>query len=433
MVIVISLMMALFLTASSFASSAQMVYVIPVTGTIDPGQAKFIERNYREAEKLQAAMVFLEIDTPGGLVDAALEIRDTIRHSSVPTTAFVKGGAISAGALIALTCKTIAMEPGATIGAAEPRIGDEKADEKYISYFAKEMAATAEMNGRNPDIAAAMVDSDVEISNLIEKGKLLTLTYQEAKEHGYTDYIVQDRQELLNAIQLGDAQVVEAAMSLSENITRIVTNPFVAPILLMFGIAGIVIELFTLGWGIAGSLGIISLGLYFGGHLLGGFTGWEVILLFIIGIILLGVEALVPGFGLPGTAGIICITISIILTAPSWEAGIISLVFALVGTIILLLLSFKVLNKRKFWNRLVLGLEFNKKDGYIPQSQDFSKYIGQKGVAHTTLRPAGAVLLDEGTRLDVVTAGEFIPQGTRVEIIFVEGMRIVVQPEIKSE
>ena len=429
----ISIIVATILTTSAFASPAQMVYVIPVDGTIDPGQAKFIERNYREAEKLQAAMVLLEIDTPGGLVDAALDIRDTVRRSSMPTTAYVRGGAISAGALITLACKTIAMEPGATIGAAEPRIGDKKADEKYISYFAKEMASTAEVNGRNPDIAAAMVDSDIEIPGLVDKGKLLTLTYQEAKEHGYTEYIVKDRQELLNTMGQGDAQIIEADMSLSESITRVVTNPYIASILLMLGIAGIVIELFTLGWGIAGTVGLISLGLYFGGHLLGGFTGWEVILIFLVGIILLGVEMLVPGFGLPGISGIICVIISIIMTAPSWEAGVISLVFAIIGTIILLLLSFKVLKKRKILDRFVLGLKLNKEDGYIPQSQDFSKYIGQKGVAFTTLRPAGAALLDDGTRLDVVTAGDFIPKGTRVQVVYVEGMRIVVQAETKSE
>jgi membrane-bound serine protease (ClpP class) len=431
--LIIMLMSIIMLTPSAFASPAQMAYVIQVDGTIDPGQAKYIERHYSEAEKLQATMVILEIDTPGGLVEPALNIRDTIRHSPVPTTAFVRGGAISAGALITLACKTIAMEPGATIGAAEPRIGTEKADEKYISFFSKEMAATAEVNGRDPQIAAAMVDSDIVIPNLVEKGKLLTLTYQEAKEHGYSDYIVKDRQELLTALNLQDAQIIEATISLAERIMRIVTNPFVAPLLLTLGIAGIVIELFTMGWGIAGTLGLVSLGLYFGGHLLGGFTGWEVVLLFLIGIILLGVEALAPGFGIFGIGGIICVVVSIILTAPSWEVGVISLIFAIIGTVILLFLSFKIMKKRQFLDRFVLGLKFNKEEGYIPQSQDFSKYAGQKGVALTPLRPAGAIQLDDGTRLDVVTVGDFIPQGSLVKVIQIEGVRIVVQTEKGNE
>jgi len=432
-ILFVSLIIALLMTTSLPAAPAQSVYVIPVEGTIDPGQAKFIERHYREAEKLQAALVILEIDTPGGRVDAASEIRDTVKRSAIPTAAYVKGGAISAGALITLAAKTIAMEPGATIGAAEPRIGSEKADEKYISYFAKEMSSTAGIHGRNPDLAVAMVDSDAEIPGLVEKGKLLTLTYLEAEKYGYADYIVKDRSELLSKLELSDARIIEAAMSVSEMIARVVTNPYIAPLLLTLGIAGLVIEVFTLGWGIAGTVGIVSLILYFGGHLLAGFTGWEVILIFLVGVILLGVEMLAPGFGLPGIGGIICIIISIIMTAPSWEAGVVSLVFAIIGTIVLLLLSFKVLHKRKFWDRLILGLKFNKEDGYVPQSEDFSKHLGKKGTAQTTLRPAGTVVLDEGTRLDVVTAGEFIAKGTRVEVVFVEGMRVVVQAAKENE
>jgi len=416
-----------FLLKPLSASPAQLVYVIPVEGTVDPGQAKFIERSYLEAEKLQADLVILEVDTPGGMVDAAVKISDTIRRSSIPTTALVRGGAISAGALITLTCKKIAMEPGSTMGAAEPRIGTERADEKYVSYFSQKMAAVADINGRDPDIAVAMVDRDKAIPGLVEEGKLLTLTYLEAEKNGYADYIVKDRNELLAKIDMSGAEVVEVKPSVSETITRLVTNPYVASLLLTLGIAGIVIEVFTIGWGIAGTLGLISLGLYFGGNLLAGFTGWEVILLFVLGIILLGVEAIAPGFGLPGLGGIMCIIISIVLAAPSWEAGVISLTIALVGTIVLVMLSFKVLNKRKFWDRLVLGLKYKKEDGYVPQAQDLGKYIGLKGTAFTTLRPAGTAVLEDGTRLDVVTDGEFIPKGDKIEVVRVEGMRIIVR------
>lgn len=426
LVVIISLL-ALMIPTGLLAGTEQLVYVIPVQETIDPGLAKFVERSYQEAEKLKADMVILEIDTPGGRIDAALQIRDRIRQSPVPTTALVKGGAISAGALISLACKTIAMQPGATIGDAEPRIGSEKADEKVVSYWAKEMAATAEVNGRDPQIAIAMADRDAVIPGLVEKGKLLTLTYQEALQHGYADHIVQDRAELLDVLKLKEATLVEAQLSVSEKVTRIVTNPYIAPLLLTLGIAGIVIELFTIGWGIAGTLGLLSLSLYFGGHLLAGFTGWESILLFLLGIILLGVEMLVPGFGLPGIGGIVCIFVSIVLTAPDWETGIVSLVLALVGTIVLLLISFKLLTKRKFWDRLVLGLKYAKEEGYVSQRQDLEQYIGQQGLASTPLRPAGTVVLDNGTRLDVVTEGEYVQRGERVEVVRVEGVRIVAR------
>jgi len=426
-IIVLLEMILILFTPLAFAAPTKTVYVIPLEGTIDSGQAKFIERSYLDAEKMKVDMVILEVDTPGGLVEAALDIRDNIRNSPLPTTAFVKGGAISAGALITLACQKIAMAPGSTIGAAEPRIGMERADEKYVSYFAKEMAATAEVNGRRTDIAEAMVDRDRKIEGLIDQGKLLTLTYQEAQKYGYADYIVDSRGELLTELGLAQSEVKETQLSLSEQFMRVVTNPYVAPFLLMIGIAGIVIEIFTIGWGIAGSIGIVSLALYFGGNLMAGFTGWEAILLFLLGLILLGVEAFIPGFGVPGIGGVICMFVSIILAAPSWEAGIISLIFAIVGTIILSLLSFKILRKRKFWNRLILDTKYKKEDGYIPQAKDLSQYVGHTGTAYTTLRPAGTAILDDGTRLDVVTAGEYLAQGERIEIVAVEGIRIIVR------
>ncbi|MDX9870812.1 MAG: nodulation protein NfeD [Clostridia bacterium] len=409
------------------SAAGETVYIIPITGVVDAGQAEFVERSFAEAAEMQAAMVILEVDTPGGLVEAALEIRNTILQSEVPTTAFVKGGAISAGSLITIACEQIAMRPGATMGAAEPRVGMERADEKFVSYFAKEMAATAEVNGRRTDIAEAMVDVDREIEGLVEKGKLLTLTYREAQEYGYADYIVNSRAELLTELDLSGAAVKEFAPSLPEQFMRLVTNPYVAPILLTIGIAGIVIEAFTIGWGIAGTIGILSLALYFGGNLLAGFTGWEAVLLFLLGMILLAVEAFMPGFGVFGAGGIVCMTVSIVLAAPSWETGIISLIFAIVGTIVLLMLSFKILRKRKLWDRLILSTTYKKEDGYIPQSQDLSGFVGKTGTAYTPLRPSGTVVMEDGVRLDVVTGGEFIARGEKVVVVAVEGIRIVVK------
>lgn len=418
---------AVFFAAPATAQVPQTVYVIPVKETIEPGLAKFMERNYLEAEKMRADLVLLEVDTPGGRIDAALQIRDLIKKSPIPTAALVQGGAISAGALITLASSKIAMVPGSTIGDAEPRTGSERADEKIVSYWAKEMAATAEMNKRDPKVAVAMADRDAGYPNLVEKGKLLTLTYLEAQKVGYTDFIVRDRNEFLAQLGFADARVIEAQASVAERLTRLVTNPFVAPFLLMIGIAGVLIEVFTVGWGIAGLLGIMSLTLYFGGHLLAGFTGWESILLFLVGAILLAVEAFVPGFGIPGISGIICIAVSIVLAAPSWEVGVISLVLSLTGTIILVLLSFKFLAKRKFLQRLVLGFKPAKETGYVPQSTDWGQYLGQVGEAFTILRPAGTMVLKDGTRLDVVTAGDFIKKGEKVEVIQVEGGRIIVR------
>jgi membrane-bound serine protease (ClpP class) len=238
---------------------------------------------------------------------------------------------------------------------------------------------------------------------------------------------VQDRAELLEVLNLSGAEVVEAQLSTAEKITRIVTNPYVSPLLLTLGIAGILIEILTVGWGVAGIVGFSSLALYFSGHIIAGFTGWEAILLFLLGMILLCVEIFMPGFGIFGLGGIASIAISIILSAPSWEAGITSLVLAILGTIILLVLSLKLLTKRKFWDHLVLGTKYNKEEGYIPQGEDLSIHLGKKGEAITILRPAGTVMLDDGIRLDAVTDGGFIQKGERIEIIKVEGIRLIVR------
>jgi membrane-bound serine protease (ClpP class) len=429
-VVLFGLLIILFITLFTntvFAALSPRVFVIPVESTIDLGLASFIDRSYKEAEALAVDLVLLEIDTPGGRVDAAQEIKKTITNSPLSTAALVKGGAISAGAYITLACPKIAMVPGSTIGDAEPRIGDERADEKFVSYWASEMGATAERNGRDRTIAMAMADRDLEIPGLVEKGKLLTLTYQQALEYRFTDYVVQDQAEFLEILNLSGAEVLEAQLSTAEKITRIVTNPYISTLLLTLGIAGILIEILTVGWGIAGFVGLASLALYFGGHILAGFTGWEAILLFLLGLILLCVEIFMPGFGIFGFGGIASISLSIILSAPSWEAGIISLVLAILGTIILIILSLKLLTKRKFWDRLVLGTKYKKEEGYIPQGEDLSIHLGKRGEAITILRPAGTVMLDDGTRLDVVTDGSFIQKGERIEIIKVEGIRLIVR------
>jgi len=428
--VLFGLLIILFITLFTntvFAVPSPRVFVIPVESTIDLGLASFIDRSYKEAEALAVDLVLLEIDTPGGRVDAAQEIKKTITNSPLSTAALVKGGAISAGAYITLACPKIAMVPGSTIGDAEPRIGDERADEKFVSYWASEMGATAERNGRDRTIAMAMADRDLEIPGLVEKGKLLTLTYQQALEYRFTDYVVQDQAEFLEILNLSGAEVLEAQLSTAEKITRIVTNPYISTLLLTLGIAGILIEILTVGWGIAGFVGLASLALYFGGHILAGFTGWEAILLFLLGLILLCVEIFMPGFGIFGFGGIASISLSIILSAPSWEAGIISLVLAILGTIILIILSLKLLTKRKFWDRLVLGTKYKKEEGYIPQGEDLSIHLGKRGEAITILRPAGTVMLDDGTRLDVVTDGSFIQKGERIEIIKVEGIRLIVR------
>ncbi|MCL2164722.1 MAG: hypothetical protein FWH55_10120 [Oscillospiraceae bacterium] len=213
---------------------------------------------------------------------------------------------------------------------------------------------------------------------------------------------------------------------MAEMTVNFLTNPIVAPILLTVGIAGVIIEIMTPGFGAAGIIGGSSLILYFTGHIMAGFFGWGVLLLFLAGVILMIVEAMIPGFGAPGILGLLCFLASIVLVAPSFEVGIRSLVIALLGSIVLIFLALRFFGVSKFWSRLSLRLSLGKEEGYISQKEDFTAYVGRIGKTATALRPAGFVVLDDGKRLDVVSEGGFIEKDQTVTVIRAEGPMIFV-------
>lgn len=414
-------------------AAAGPVYVVPISGTIDRGLTNFVERAYEEADAQNAARVLLEINTPGGYLEEAIAIKDIINSAKTPTIAYVTGGAISAGALLALNAPDLVMAPGTTIGAAEPRLGMEKADEKVVSYWASELAGAAEKNGRDPQVARAMADADVVIPGVVEKGKLLTLTAGQAMELGMIDDVLATRAEVLEKYDLAGSSVIEMNFSSTENMVRWLSNPYVSSLLLTIGIAGLVIEIFTMGFGVAGIIGIIALALYFGGSLLAGLSGWGAVLLFLVGLILLLVEVLVtPGFGLTGVGGLVAIIVSVFMTAPSGEQAVISLVIAILGTIILLALSVKFLPTRNIWRRLILNTKQEKDTGYVAPQIDLMKFLNQEGITVTPLRPAGIAEI-RGERVDVVSEGAFIPPGMPVKVVKVEGSRVVVRQENNNE
>lgn len=423
-----SMMMLLVLCVPVSAKPGDLVYVIPIEGTIDPALASFVERIYEEAEEQKAARVILEINTYGGYIDAAIRINERIMTSSVPTSSFVTKKAISAGALITLSGEKIYMAQGTTIGAAEPRIGDKKADEKVVSMWSQTLRAAAETYGRDGEIAAAMADEDIVISGLKAKGKLLTLTQKQALELKMADAAAGNREEVLAKSGLSGAKVVVAETSTAEKLARWAVSPYVSPILLTIGMAGIILELFTVGFGVAGTLGIVAMALYFGGHIIAGLSGLESVLLFVVGIILMLVEAFVfPGFGVAGIAGLGALVLSIILVSASLEQAIISLLIAIIGTVILLVISFKFFKTRRLWNRLILGARQDNSEGYVAMEEKESYLLGTEGVTITPLRPAGSAEVN-GMRIDVVSEGGFIASGIKVQVVKVEGARVVVKP-----
>ena len=270
-----------------------------------------MQRILDEAIDVGAAAVILEINTFGGRLDAAVLIRDALLNARVRTVAFVNKRAISAGALIALAAEKIVMADGGTIGAATPvQIGQpgspaQPVEEKTVSFVRKEFRATAESRKRPPLIAEAMVDADVEIPGLIQKGKLLTLTTEEALKHKVADFRADTLEGVLERLGLAGVEVRRPSPNWAENLVRFLTHPVVSSLLITIGMLGIILEILTPGFGVPGALGITSLALFFWGHWLVQLAGWEELLLVGSGLVLLVLEVFViPGFGLAGVLGI---------------------------------------------------------------------------------------------------------------------------------
>ena len=425
-VLLMLILMALFIVSAP-ARAAGETYVIPIHGTIDNGNWLFIQRAYKEALANNAAAIIFDIDTYGGFVDSAISIADLILASQVPTYTYVNSKGISAGSLIALAGQTLVMTPGATMGAAEPRLLGQVADEKELSMWVSKLVSVAETNGRNGQIAAAMADVNIEIEGLSEQGKLLTLTAAQAVEYEIADGICRNRAELIEKYGL-PGTVVELEQGFQERMGGLLSNPWISIILLALGIAGIVIEVMSAGsFGVFGAVGLISFALYFIGNFWAGNIGVGAILLFLVGLVLIIMEIfLIPGFGITGVLGIAAIFASLVMASANFSTAILTLAGALLLAIIIIAVTLKNRQTRKVWGKLILSHKQETDKGYASLDLGLAAYMGKRGKAITTLRPAGTADI-EGKRLDVVTSGEFIEAGSDIEVILVEGMRVVVR------
>ena len=377
----------------AFAQKTAVVYVAPIDGIIDLGLAPFVQRVLTEANDAGAAAVILEINTFGGRVDAAVLIRDALLNARVRTVAFVNKRAISAGALIALAAEKIVMANGGTIGAATPvEIGKpgspaQPVEEKTLSFVRKEFRATAESRKRPPLIAEAMVDPDVEIPGLIQKGKLLTLTTEEALKHKVADFRADTLEGVLAQLGLAGAEVRRPSPNWAENVVRFLTHPVVSSLLITVGMLGIILEILTPGFGLPGGLGITSLALFFWGHWLVQLAGWEELLLVGSGLVLLVLEIFViPGFGVAGILGIgvliAGLSLSFVGAGATWEfvlkaAGqvVFSLLLALGAGLALL----RFLPRLPFGRRLILETGLPAGQGYAAAPGSDSSWLGKNG------------------------------------------------------
>ena len=256
---------AFILSALIFAEEVnKKVYVVPIQDVIDLGIPGLVSRAIDLAEANNAEMIVFDIDTFGGRVDAATQIKDSISSTDIETIAFINRRAISAGSLISLSCDQIYMTEGATIGATSVvDMSGSKQSEKSQSYMREEMAATAEKSGKNPDIARGMVDEELSFEYLVvdgdslkvddiegrKEGKLITLTTELALKYGIADGKGESIEDILLSLGINEYDLVTVDENWSENVVRILTNPTVSSLLTTFGTIGVISELYSAGWG----------------------------------------------------------------------------------------------------------------------------------------------------------------------------------------
>ena len=410
------------------AGDNRKVYVIKLEGEVEAGLYYFLQRAFTEAAENGASAIIMELNTPGGLVSPAKDIRDLIYDSQVPVYAYVRHNALSAGAFLALSCRKLYMAPGSTIGAAEIQdLSGEAVDEKIISAWEAEMRTAAENQGKDPEVAAAMVRKEITIEGLDDDKQLLTLTTAEAEEIGFVDGVFATRAELLSALDLAGAAVQTVEVSPAERLARFVAKPVGATLLLTIGLTAMVIEIFITGFGAAGVISILAFALYFGGSMIAGFAGKEEVILFILGIILLLIEAFIPNFGVVGVSGIVSIIAAIILSASTAEAGIRIILSSLFLTTAVVAVAFRYLKRSRVWSQIILQYAETKDRGYVAPA-DYSHLLGKTGQTLTPLRPIGAAEID-GLRIDVVSEGSFIEKAQTVQVVKVEGSRVIVRPQ----
>jgi membrane-bound serine protease (ClpP class) len=425
------LLLTLLVLSSSISFAQQKkIMVMEIKNEIDPRMTRYVELALQHAEKTEADIVIIEMDTYGGILTDAKDIVDKIMAYKKPVWVFINSDAASAGALISIACDSIYMSPGASIGAATVVDGSgAKAPDKYQSYMRSIMRSTAEENNRNPTIAEGMVDEQVVLDSVKKVGQVITFSTSEAIKYGYCEGKVESIDEILKKNNVTDFEIDRFYLSSTDRIVAFFLNPFISGLLILAIIGGIYFEMQAPGIGFAGLVALVALILYLVPYYLNGLAeNWEIIALF-VGLMLIALEVFViPGFGVAGLAGITITVGSLVLIMVNNDAFdfefvrmndlLIALAAAMggmLGGIVLLFVAGTHLTNTKFYKRIALTDTQERTEGY---TANFNKEVmlGKKGVTQTVLRPSGKVMI-EGQLYDALTRGEYIERGQTVEVI----------------
>ncbi|MFT5618653.1 MAG: membrane-bound serine protease (ClpP class) [Arenicella sp.] len=436
------LKLTLFLFLLSLSAFAQnKVLVFEIRDEIDPRMNRHVELAFEKATEVGATHVVIDMDTYGGVLTDADDIRQRILDFDKPVYVFINKNAASAGALISIACDKIYMAKGASIGAATVVNGNDgaRAPDKYQSYMRSIMRATAETKGRNPKVAEAMVDENIYVEGISEIGQVITFTPTEAQRHGFCDGIAVSVDEVLEMSQVSDAEIVRYEPSSLEGVIAFFLNPAVSSVLILIILGGIYYELQSPGIGFPIVAAIFAGVLYFVPYYLTDLAAiWELIAL-VIGIGLIIAEVFViPGFGIAGIAGILLTISSLILMMldndnlnfeyvdPDSVVRAVAVgATAFIGTIVLIVFGLMNLTNTKFYKKVALQDTLSTEDGYTSRF-NLENLMGMEGTAHTVLRPSGKVLIDDEI-YDATTRGSFVEKGSKVVVVSQEGTSVKVK------
>jgi len=430
--------------------------VVPLRGEVAASLLAFLRRAVKTAESNEASAIIFEMNTYGGRLDSAADIVNALNQTKIPTYTFINTNAGSAGALIAIATQHIYMAPVSAIGAAAPILptGEDlpaTAREKTISYWSALVRGSAIKNGHNPDLAEAFMnkDKEVKIGDRVvhPKGAVLTLNAQEATEK------INSKPLLAEGVADSIADLTKKA-GLKGNIVTIEPTGFehiafwitaLAPLLLLGGILGAYLEFKIPGATWPGIISAICFALFFLGHYLAGLAGWEVVVLFVLGMVLVLIEILFFAHStiVFGVVGVFLILASLLWTMVDRYPGqnffptgkalavpLLNMFIAIVGSFIVIALLARYLPRTSIYRRFAL-MDSNPPGpslAGIPRQFATALAIapGMQGTAITVLRPSGKARFADHV-VDVVTEGEFIAPQTPVIVIQTDGMRVVVK------
>lgn len=439
--VIFTIIFTIFISKNIYSQENTKIYVIKKLEfqEINRWYAAYIKKAIKKAEIEGASLIILELDTPGGLLSSALSIKNYIIESDIPVVAYINKNALSAGALISLSCASIYMSDGSIIGAATPVYmkGNtiEKASEKEISAMRAAMRSSAERSKKNVRIAEAMVDETIILSKKndgidLDDKTLLTLSVEEALKVNIADGKANSIIDIIKLRNLSEnSTIINFEEEKYDYILRFLINPAVLSALISIGIIGAYIELKTPGFGIGGVISIIAFSTFFFAQVFVGESGFLAPAIFFLGIVLLAIEIFViPGFGITGILGILGIVAGIFMSfgINNIAQATSVIFFSLIADIILIVILARFILKSKGFKSIV-ALETDTA-GYH-SSVSYDNLLGREGITDTFFRPSGNIIIND-KKYDAITEGEFINKGVKIKVILVEGNKIVIK-EVK--